>query len=80
METEFKVGDYITLNRSYYPVIPVRVYVVVSVEVCKAPFIYQIQDTRTSYNGTINTSGKGYRLLTEAEKLLFMKDGQWTYK
>ena len=80
METDFKVGDLITLDRSYYPVIPVRVYVVVSTEVCKAPFIYQIRDTRTSYNGTINTSGTGYRLITEVEKILFIKDGRWTYK
>lgn len=81
MNENLKVGDLVTLDRSYKPVIPKRVYEVVAVAISKDPFRYDLSLLDGGHTTYITRStGKGYRLVTEAEKLLFIKDGIWTYK
>lgn len=81
MSEEFRVGDLVTLDSSYRQGIPKRVYQVIKDDYSKDPFRYQLLDTNAkSIGAIIHASGKGYRLLTEVEKLLFIKDGRWTYK
>lgn len=84
MSEKFKVGDYIIWEhyiREDGKILSMAIMRVVTVDINKTPFIYEIESILdVSYPCERITSGSAYRLVTEAEKILFLKDNKWTYK
>lgn len=80
MPSKFRVGDLIIREHHVFKGIPLSMAAmrVTAVDLTKAPFIYEIEYILdAAYPIMKSTTGNDYRLITEAEKILYLKDCKW---